>query len=408
MRELDKTFDFLVVGGGIVGTATAYKLSLLYPGSRIALLEKEKELACHQTGRNSGVIHSGIYYRPGSLKAENCRKGREQLVAFAKEQGLPHSICGKMIVATTEKELPELDRIYNNGVLNKTPGLKYLDHREIHEKEPYIEGLRAIWVPSAGIIDYVAVANRFTSLMLDSNAQNRCFTNCEVQGIARRGRQVEVSTSVGKFQAQKLIVCAGLHADRLARFDNARAGMQVVGFRGDYYELLEHARHKVNNLVYPVPDPKYPFLGVHYTPMINGTVECGPNAVFTFKREGYSRTSFSFKDSLEALSYPGTWKLFLRNWSKGLDEYRRAFSKRLFVRELQRMMPSIRFEDVVATRSGVRAQAVGPDGAMIDDFKIVVKEGVIHVLNAPSPAATACLAIADEILAKLKDPGQNA
>jgi L-2-hydroxyglutarate oxidase len=397
----DKTFDFVLIGGGIVGAATAYKLSLKFPKKSIALIEKEKELGSHQTGRNSGVIHSGIYYKPGSLKAENCRKGREQLVEFSKQHSIDHQICGKIIVATNEDEIPLLENIFKNGLKNQTPGIKIIDAEEIAKKEPYIKGVKALWVPTAGIIDYVAVVSKFVELMLKTNDQNQLFLSEKVIDLKRIGEKIRIDTDQQVIMAKKVIVCGGLFSDRLAKLDHVKLDMQIVGFRGDYYELLEHAKHKVNNLIYPVPDPKYPFLGVHFTPMIGGKIECGPNAVFTFKREGYTKTSFNLKDSLQALSYKGTIRLFAKNWAKGIEEYRRAFSKRLFVKELQRMMPSISEDDVVATRSGVRAQAVGSQGQMIDDFKIIRSKGVTHVINAPSPAATACMAIADEIIADL-------
>ena len=394
-------FDLVVIGGGIVGAATAYKLSLKFPGKTIALIEKEQTLGSHQTGRNSGVIHSGIYYKPGSLKAENCRVGREQLVQFSIDHEIPHRICGKIIVATNQREVKILEQIFDNGIKNKTPGIKYIDAAEIQEKEPCIRGVKGIWVPSAGIIDYVAVVKKFMELVLHANDGNRLFLGEKVIDLKRVDEKIEIFTNKQVLRSERVIVCGGLFSDRLAKMDGVKLDMQIVGFRGDYYELREHARHKVNNLIYPVPDPKYPFLGVHYTPMIGGEVECGPNAVFTFKREGYAKTSFNVKDSLQALSYKGTLRLFAKNWSKGIEEYRRAFSKKLFVKELQRMMPSISEEDVIATRSGVRAQAVGAQGQMIDDFKIIRSKGVTHVINAPSPAATACMAIADEIIADL-------
>ena len=397
-----QTFDYAVIGGGIVGSATAYKLSLKFPDKKIALIEKEQELGSHQTGRNSGVIHSGIYYKPGSLKAENCRIGREQLVAFSKENNIDHQICGKIIVATNESEIPILDSIFEKGIENKTPGIELIDTHEILAKEPFIKGLKGIWVPSAGIIDYVAVVKKFIDLVLKNNKNNKLFLGEKVNSLLRVNKKILVETDQQVISANELIICAGLFSDRLAKLDGIKLDMQIVGFRGDYYELLAHAKHKVKNLIYPVPDPKYPFLGVHYTPMVGGEVECGPNAVFTFKREGYAKTSFSFHDSLEALTYKGTLRLFAKNWAKGIEEYRRAFSKRLFVKELQRMMPSITESDVIATRSGVRAQAVGIQGQMIDDFKIIRNNGITHVINAPSPAATACMAIADEIIKDLK------
>ena len=396
-----QTFDYVVVGGGIVGSATAYKLSLKFPSKKIALIEKEAQLGNHQTGRNSGVIHSGIYYKPGSLKAENCRIGREQLVDFAQSNNIEHRICGKIIVATNRLELGVLDSIFRKGLENKTPEIELIDAAEIQVREPFIKGLKGIWVPSAGIIDYVAVVEKFVDLVMKKNQENRLFLGELVKDLYREDNKIIIKTDKQMISADKLIVCAGLFSDRLAKLDGVKLDMKIVGFRGDYYELLDHAKHKVNNLIYPVPDPKYPFLGVHYTPMVGGEIECGPNAVFTFKREGYRKTSFNLKDSVEALTYRGTLRLFAKNWSKGIEEYRRAFSKKLFVKELQRMMPSITEADVIATRSGVRAQAVGIQGQMIDDFKIIKNNGITHVINAPSPAATACMAVADEVIKDL-------
>lgn len=397
----DLTFDYIIIGGGIVGAATAYKLSRKYPEKSIALIEKEKTLASHQTGRNSGVIHSGIYYRPGSLKAENCRIGREQLVEFAQKHSVPHKICGKIIVATNEEESLVLDKIFKNGLENKTPGIEFIDSNEINRKEPFIKGVKAVWVPSAGIIDYVEVVKKFVKLLLETNPNNQLFLGENVIGLDREGSLVRIQTVNQTFSSKKVIVCGGLFSDRLARLDKVDLNMQIVGFRGDYYELKPNAKHKVNNLVYPVPDPRYPFLGVHYTPMVGGEIECGPNAVFTFKREGYGKTSFNLKDSLQALTYKGTLRLFAKNWRKGIEEYRRAFSKKLFVKELQKMMPSITMDDVEYARAGVRAQALDNKGNLVDDFKIVKVDNHIHVINAPSPAATSCLAIAEEIINKV-------
>lgn len=395
---MSNKYDFIVVGAGIVGLATAYKLQLKFPQKKIAILEKEPNVGLHQTGRNSGVIHSGIYYKPGSYKAKNCKNGRTQLVEFAKENNIKHDVCGKVIVATKPSDIPILEDIYKKGLENETEGIRFLNSEEIKEKEPFIEAIKAIWVPTAGIIDYVAVSNKLVELVESTNPKSKLITNCKVIDISSINNSTELITSLGKFIAEKVIFCTGLQSDRSAEKDNLKLDMHIVGFRGDYYELTKEASNKINNLVYPVPDPKYPFLGVHFTRMINGGVECGPNAVFTFKREGYKRTSFNLKDTFEALTFSGTWKLFGKNWRKGMDEYKRAFSKRLFVNALKHMMPSITPNDVQPSRAGVRAQAIDYNGNMVDDFKIMKHNGNIHVLNAPSPAATSCLAIADEIV----------
>ena len=395
---LDKKFDFIVVGAGIVGTATAYKLQLKFPDKSIAILEKETEVGLHQTGRNSGVIHSGIYYKPGSYKAINCNNGRNQLVKFAKQFNINHDVCGKVIVATTKEEIPILGEIYKRGIQNGTEDICFLTSEEIKEKEPFIEGIKAIWVPTAGIIDYVAVSKMFIQQISTINSASKLITSCKVEKVISTNNYTTLQTNLGKLIAEKVLFCTGLQSDRIAEKDDLKLDMQIVGFRGDYFQLKPEAAHKIKNLVYPVPDPKFPFLGVHFTRMVDGSIECGPNAVFTFKREGYKRTSFSLKDTFEALTFVGTWKLFGKNWRKGIDEYKRAFSKRLFVKALQKMMPTITVNDVQAARAGVRAQAIDYHGNMVDDFKIIKHNNNIHVLNAPSPAATSCMAIADEIV----------
>lgn len=394
---MSSKYDYIIVGGGIVGLATAYKLQLKFPNKTIAILEKESAVGMHQTGRNSGVIHSGIYYTPNSYKAKNCKKGRDELVAFAKKYDVNYQACGKIIVATTADEVELLDQIYAKGLANKTPNISYLDADGIKDKEPFINGLKAILVPSAGIIDYVQVCEKFVELIQLTQSKSKLELSCKVESI--NGDCVQ--TSKGVFSTETIIFCTGLFADRVAKQDAHTLDLQIVGFRGDYYRLTDEAKHKINNLVYPVPDPKFPFLGVHFTPMVNGDIESGPNAVFSFKREGYKTTSFNLKDTFEALTYAGTLKLFSKHWRKGLDEYKRAFSKRLFVKELQKMMPSITEDDVEYARAGVRAQALDINGNLVDDFKIVKSQNHVHVLNAPSPAATSCLAIADEILNKL-------
>ena len=397
-KNTDFTYDIAVVGGGIVGLASAYKLQKSYPHLSIVVFEKEDRLAAHQTGRNSGVIHSGLYYRPGSYRAKNCVNGRKQLVAFAKEYNIKHDVCGKVVVAVSKDELPRLDKIYETGKANGLEGVEKIDTKRLKEIEPYVEGIAALWVPEAGIIDFVGVTNKLAELIKEINPNSDIKISCEVQSF--NGGEVSVIyTSDETFSARKLIFCGGLHSDRLAIKDNVKLDVRIVGFRGDYYDLSEQGKKKVRNLIYPVPNPEFPFLGVHYTRMTDGKIECGPNAVFTFKREGYGKTDFNLKDTIEALLYFGTWKLFFKHWRFGLKEYRRAFSKRLFLKELNRMIPSLTMDDIVPGRSGVRAMALCSDGDVYDDFKIEYKDNSIHVLNAPSPAATACLAIGDEVKA---------
>ncbi|MGA2679359.1 MAG: L-2-hydroxyglutarate oxidase [Sedimentisphaerales bacterium] len=390
-------FDIAIIGGGIVGLATAYKIASNHPRLRIAVLEKEPTLAGHQTGHNSGVIHSGLYYKPGSAKAMTCTDGRKQLVAFAKQYGIPHEICGKIIVATNQKELPGLERIFNNGIQNGIEGLEKINPAQIKQIEPYCAGIAGIKVPSTGIIDFVAVVNKLADLIQKQNANNKIFLSCNVTGFQKENACTRLLTNHEAVSSRFIINCAGLLCDRIARLDGVNIKMRIVPFRGDYYDLKKEAQDKIKNLIYPIPDPQFPFLGVHFTRMVSGGVECGPNAVFSFKREGYGKFDFNLRDAWESLLYPGTLKLFIKHWRYGLGEYIRAFSKKLFVKQLQRLVPSIMGADLTPGNSGVRAQAVGADGKPIDDFVIEPHGGTIHVLNAPSPAATASLAIADHI-----------
>jgi L-2-hydroxyglutarate oxidase len=390
-------FDIAVIGGGIVGAATFYKLQKKNPNLKIALFEKEDLLADHQTGHNSGVIHSGLYYKPGSLKAKNCIEGRHELVAFAKEYGIPHDICGKVVVATHESELANLDKVFNIGLENKIEGIRKITAEEVKEIEPFVESIGGIHVPCTGIIDFRAATAKMVELGLAIQPESKLFLKHEVLNIDKGEVSSQIITNKGKFEAEYLVFCAGLHADRLAKKDGVKLKEKVVGFRGDYYELTEQAKQKVKHLIYPVPNPDFPFLGVHFTRMTNGEIECGPNAVFTFKREGYGKTDFSLRDTFDALSYGGTWKLFFNNMSFGINEYRRAFSKKLFLETLQRMIPSLTMEDIHPGRAGVRALLLAQDGDTRDDFRIEYHGKSIHVLNAPSPAATASLAIGNYI-----------
>jgi L-2-hydroxyglutarate oxidase LhgO len=394
---LDNSFDIIIVGGGIVGLASAYKINLKYPNKKILVLEKEKEVAAHQTGHNSGVIHSGIYYKPGSYKAKNCVDGRRELVAFAKEYNIKHDICGKVIVATKESELAHMNKVFNNGVQNGVEGIEMIDANKIKEIEPFCTGISGIWVPCTGIIDYADVARKYEELINNKFPGSKVLKEHEVTGFEKHDNYTDVVTPKGKYRGTYVITCAGLQSDRVARKEGAKTDSTIVGFRGDYYDLSEKGLHKVKNLIYPVPNPKFPFLGVHFTRMIQGGTECGPNAVFVFKREGYGKTDFSLKDTLEAFSFGGTWKFFYKHWRFGLDEYRRAFSKRLFLQRLRALIPSLEMDDLVPGRAGVRAMALAQEGEMIDDFKIETSGNAIHILNAPSPAATASLAVGNEV-----------
>ena len=390
-------YDTIIVGGGIVGLASAYKLNLRFPTKKILVLEKEQTVAAHQTGHNSGVIHSGIYYKPGSYKAKNCVDGRRELVAFAKEHKIPHDICGKIIVATEESELAHMNKVFNNGVANGVEGIEIIDSKRIKEIEPFCEGISGLWVPCTGIIDYSDVSRKYVELIESKFSGSKVITGCEVTDFEKHSDYTDVVSTKGKFKAKYIITCAGLQSDRIARKEGVKTKTSIVGFSGDYYDLTEKGLSKVKNLIYPVPNPKYPFLGVHFTRMIHGGTECGPNAVFVFKREGYGKTDFSLKDTVEAFAFGGTWKFFAKNLKFGLDEYRGAFSKTYFLKRLRKLIPTLEMEDLQPGRAGVRAMALAPEGEMIDDFSIEHNDNAIHVLNAPSPAATASLAIGKAI-----------
>jgi L-2-hydroxyglutarate oxidase len=394
---MEQHFDIIIVGGGIVGLATAYKLGLKHPGKKIAVLEKEKEVAAHQTSHNSGVIHSGIYYKPGSYKARNCVEGRRELVAFAKEYGIAHDICGKIIVATHESELAHMNKVYQNGLANGVEDLELIDAKRIQEIEPHCRGIAGIWVGCTGIIDYGDVARKYAELINASASGSKVLTSQKVIGFEKNGNTTTVITENKRFTASYIISTSGLQADRITKKEGAKTDSAIVGFRGDYYDLTDKGLSKVKNLIYPVPNPKFPFLGVHFTRMIKGGTECGPNAVFVFDREGYSKTAFSFKDTAEAFGYRGTWKFFAKHWRFGMDEYRGAFSKTYFLNRLRKLIPDLQMEDIVASRCGIRAMALGPEGEMLDDFKIEKHGNAMHVINSPSPAATASLAYGNEI-----------
>ena len=394
-------YDFAIVGGGIVGASTAYKLRLKYPDAKIALLEKEQNLALHQTGRNSGVIHSGIYYKPGSYKAKLCFDGRQQLVAFAKENDVPFDACGKIILATTEEEVSRLRGIYERGKENGLDGLKWLSPNEFQEIEPHARGLQAVFVPQTGIIDFKDAVQKMKQRLLE-RPQNKVLTNFEVLSFTKTENKTVLKSRNASVEANRVIFCGGLQADHLAEKDGLKLDVRTIPFRGDYYDLTETGKPKVRNLIYPVPDPAFPFLGVHFTRMTDGSVECGPNAVFGFKREGYQRHSFDLADTANALGFAGTWKMFAQHWRMGLHEQQRAWSKNLFLKALQKLIPDLTASDIARSRSGVRAMTLKTNGEMVDDFLFEQTERHLHVLNAPSPAATAGLAIADVIVKKLE------
>ena len=386
--------DFAVIGGGIVGLSTARSLLRRYSGAGVLVLEKEAGWARHQTGHNSGVIHSGVYYKPGSLKARFSEEGGERLVEFCREHGIAYEICGKVIVATEQEEIPSLRNLYERGVKNGLE-VEKIGPEELKELEPHATGIAALKVPSTGIVDFVGVTAAFAKMVAREGGELR--TGAEVTGISETGDGVELRTPGESFRARVLVNCAGLHSDRVAALSGVEAGAKVVPFRGEYYELEPERCYLVRNLIYPVPDPNFPFLGVHFTRSVEGGVEAGPNAVLGLAREGYKKTDLNARDLAETLSYPAFWRLVGRNWRAGAGEIWRSLSKKAFVRGLRRLVPEVEEDDLVPTEAGVRAQALMKDGALIDDFLIVEGERSVHVLNAPSPAATACIPIGESI-----------
>ena len=396
MQLKHKFFDIVIVGTGLVGLATAYSIIKDFKNLRLAIIEKEKEICIHQSKRNSGVIHSGLYYKPGSERAINCTIGREMLIKYCKENKVEHDICGKIVVATNQNEIESLYKLELNGKQNGLSGIKMINKKAIKKVEPYVDGIEALFVPQSGIINYRSLAiSLFQKIRKNKNVT--VLTNCKVQKIDKDC----VVTSLGKLKYKYSIFCGGLHSDRLAKLDKIYTKSKIVTFRGDFFRLNKNVKNRIKNLVYPVPNPKFPFLGIHFTRMIDGAIECGPNAVFTFKREDYLKNEFSFEDTFDALSFKGTWKLFLKNWKFGLDEYKRAFSKKIFLKEINKLVPSICENDFKYCRSGVRAILLKKDGSIEDDFVFEKNNNNLHVLNAPSPAATACLSIGDKIKSKL-------
>lgn len=387
---MEKTCDIVVIGGGIVGLATAWQL--VDAGAKsLVVVEKEARVAMHQTGHNSGVIHSGLYYKPGSLKALNCVRGRESLYAFCNEHQIPHERCGKLVVATHEDEWPRLEALQKRGEANGLDSIRRLSAQELHDFEPQVAGVGGLHIPQTGIVDYVQVAEKLADLIRAKGGEVR--TGWEVSQVEERDGAFSLTSSAGRLSCRYLINCAGLFSDRVAKGCGVEPGLAILPFRGEYYRLSPQAAGLVRNLIYPVPDPEMPFLGVHLTRMMDGRVEAGPNAVLAWKREGYRRTSFSARDMLDIVGYKGFWRLVPRFWKIGLREYRRSFSRRLFLEDLRRLLPALQLGDLDEPGAGVRAQAVSPAGDLLDDFRILSARRMIHVLNAPSPAATAALSI---------------
>jgi (S)-2-hydroxyglutarate dehydrogenase len=392
--------DCAIVGGGIVGLSVAMHLGQSQPGLRTVVLEKETELAAHQTGRNSGVIHSGIYYAPGSLKARFAREGNRSMIEFCEQHGIAHELCGKVIVATDKKELPHLDNLYDRGVENELKVIQ-LDAEGVREIEPHVRCLRGLRVPSTAIVDYREVCAKYAELIRADGGEVR--TNTEVRAIRRAQGGHLLETTSDEIETRFLINCAGLQSDRVARRAGLSLEEQIVPFRGEYYELVPEKRYLVKSLIYPVPNPSFPFLGVHFTKMVDGSVHAGPNAVLALQREGYRKTDVDLRDLFEMMTYPGLWNLARKHYREGLAEVRRSLSKRIFARDLQRLIPEVTEADLVPTKSGVRAQALRRDGALVSDFLLVSGPSSIHVCNAPSPAATASLEIGKAVAARVPE-----
>lgn len=391
----DRIEDVIIAGAGIVGLATAYALLKKKPEAKILIIEKENQIAKHQTGHNSGVIHSGIYYKPGSLKAQNCMTGYHMLLAFCDAHHIPYELCGKIIVATQQEELERLDTLHERGIANGLSNLKYINEAEIKELEPYSAGIKALHVPQTGIVDYKEV-----SRVLSEEIQRmggRIVFEEKVNAIIDHQDDVSIRTSKNNYKAKQFINCAGLYSDKIAKLQIPDLKVRIIPFRGEYYELIDSKKHMVKNLIYPVPDPAFPFLGVHFTRRVDGLIEAGPNAVFATKREGYSKTDFSLSEVWNSLSWPGFRKVAAKYWKTGFGEIYRSFSKKAFTKALQKLMPSITSADLKPSGAGVRAQACEINGKLLDDFCIEQKGVCIHVLNAPSPAATSSLAIGEKI-----------
>ncbi|HZQ95921.1 MAG TPA: L-2-hydroxyglutarate oxidase [Candidatus Sulfotelmatobacter sp.] len=392
----DSRFNVIIIGGGVVGLGVALEITRRFPRRRLLVLEKEDRVARHQSGHNSGVIHSGVYYKPGSLKARLCVAGAAAMVEFCREHGIPHQVCGKVIVATAPDELPRLEELKKRGEANGLLGLRLIGPEELRELEPHANGLKALIVPSTGVTDYAAVCEKYAELI--AGAGGTVLTSAAAQAIRRSGAEIVVETPRGAFSANALINCAGLQSDRISRMAGDDPGVMIVPFRGEYYDLVPQRALLVRALIYPVPDPRFPFLGVHFTRRITGKVDAGPNAVLALSREGYRHADVNLRDLASCAAFPGFWRMAGQHWRNALGEWHRSFSKAAFVRALQRLLPEVQADDLVPGGSGVRAQALGPDGTLVDDFRFVPSGKVLHVLNVPSPAATASLTIGRSIV----------
>jgi (S)-2-hydroxyglutarate dehydrogenase len=395
-------YDIIIIGGGIVGLATALKLKEGSPDLKIVVLEKEDRVAKHQTGNNSGVIHAGVYYKPGSQKALNCRNGYQQLIDFCTRENIKFDLCGKLIIATQKEELPRLDNLWERGLQNGLVKMKKITGEEIKDYEPHASGIAAIHVPYTGIIDYKDVSQKYAEIFCDRFG-GEINLNSKVENISIKNNHVEIITPNKTYSGKILVNTAGLYSDKIAELTQSKLNVRIIPFRGEYHELTEEKNYLVKNLIYPVPDPNFPFLGVHFTRMIHGGIEAGPNAVWAFKREGYKKTSFNGNETWESLSWPGFRKVMRQYWKMGLGEYYRSYNKTALVKALQRLVPEIQYNDIKPGGAGVRAQACDRNGGLIDDFLIVEDKFTFNVLNAPSPAATASLSIGESIAAKIRD-----
>lgn len=394
-----KIYDVVIIGGGIVGTATAMALQEIGIRS-VLVLEAENKLAAHQTGNNSGVIHSGLYYKPGSLKAKNCVEGREQMYKFCGQYNIKHDRCGKIVVAVKQEEVQQLQNLEERGIENGLTGIKRLSSEELKEYEPHVKGLAGLFIAETGIVDYNQVTETYAKIILENGGEVK--TNSKFLAFLKDGFSIVIATNAGEYRAKFLVNCAGLYSDKVAKICGVDPGLQIIPFRGEYYKLKKEKEHLVKNLIYPVPDPQFPFLGVHFTRMIKGGVEAGPNAVLAFKREGYTRKDFSPTDILEMAAYSGFWKMAAKHYKMGIGEFFRSLNKNAFVRALQKLVPEVEHDDLTQGGAGVRAQAVDLNGKLVDDFRILEADKMIHVLNAPSPAATASISIGRTIAGKVK------